>query len=122
MDATHDVVPERTDQPQLDEDREWDDRRQLLVRRTSWALAWGIPLVALIVGIALASTGSIENWTPLGDDTYDVTLIAVWPAGLALLSVGTLGLTAAALVTAVLATNRESHGEPAAKRSDKELR
>ena len=83
-----------------------DDTQRTTVRRLSWMLAWGLPLVALIVSIALTNTGAIEQWTPAGDEMYDVIMLAVWPAGLVLLAVGALGLTAAALTAAVLTTRR----------------
>lgn len=83
-----------------------EDTQRTTVRRLSWMLAWGLPLVALIVGIALTNTGAIEQWTPAGDEMYDVIMLAVWPAGLVLLAVGALGLTAAALTAAVLTTRR----------------
>ncbi|WP_258567010.1 hypothetical protein [Microbacterium sp. Se5.02b] len=69
-------------------------------------LAWGLPFIALIAGIALTNTGTIHQSMPAGDDMYDVVLLAVWPAGLVLLGVGALGLTAAALTTVVLTTKR----------------
>ena len=76
------------------------------VRRLSWAIAWVIPVVALVVGIALTASGTSEVWTPVGDDTYDVTLLAVWPVGLVLLAVGALGVIAAAIATAVTTSDR----------------
>ncbi|WP_372968896.1 hypothetical protein [Microbacterium sp.] len=76
------------------------------VRRLSWAIAWVMPVIALAVGIALTASGTSEVWTPVGDDTYDVTLLAVWPVGLVLLAVGALGLIAAAIATAVMTSDR----------------
>lgn len=76
------------------------------VRRLSWTLAWSVPVIALIVGIALTVTGAVEQWEPLGEGAYDVTLFAVWPAGLVLLAVGALGITAAAITSAVVTAER----------------
>lgn len=76
------------------------------VRLLSWAIAWVIPVVALAVGIALTTSGTMEQWTPVGDDTYDVTLLAVWPVGLVLLAVGALGLIGTAIATAVMTSER----------------
>lgn len=70
----------------------------------SWSIAWGIPVIAFIVGVILVSNGTVEHWTPLGDDQFDVSYVAVWPAGLVLLGVGMLGVTAAAIATAVIST------------------
>lgn len=111
MDATQDAARERAGEDlRLDADNvigvPQDDTREVTIRRLSWMLVWGVALIALIVGISLTSTGSIEQWTPVGDDTYDVTMLAVWPAGLVLLGVGALGVLAAALTWAVLATKR----------------
>ena len=80
-----------------------DRGAQTTILRISWALTWAVPVVALVVGIVLTATGVTEVWTPLGDDTYDVTMLAVWPAGIALMAVGVLGTTAAAIATAVSA-------------------
>ena len=82
------------------------ERQRTFIRRLSWALAWGVSVVALIVGISLTATGSVEQLTPLGDDTYDVAFLTVWPVGLVLIAVGALGLVASAITTAVLTTNR----------------
>lgn len=83
-----------------------DDRAQIVIRRISWFLAWAVPVVALVVGISLTSAGTAEVWTPMGGESYDVLVLAVWPAGLTLLGVGTLGLTAAAIATAAFTTKR----------------
>lgn len=113
MDETQDAPRERTaEQVRSDRDAEEVARvqhQQMVIRRWSWTLAWGIPLVALIVGIALTAKGTGEIWTPVSDgayDTYDVTMFAVWPAGLVLLAVGALGVTAAAIATALVTTER----------------
>lgn len=79
------------------------DHRAIILQ-LSWSLAWGVPVVAFIVGVILAGMGAVEQWTPLGDDQFDVTYVAVWPAGLVLLAVGLLGVTAAAIATAVITT------------------
>lgn len=70
----------------------------------SWFIAWVIPVVAFIVGVTLVSNGTVERWTPLGDGQFDVAYVVVWPAGLVLLGVGLLGVTAAAIATAVIST------------------
>lgn len=86
----------------MDADEKSDLQR--LGRRSLWMLTWALPLAALIVGIALTVNGTADVSTPVGDDMYDITLVAVWPAGLVLLGVGALGLIAAALVSAVFVT------------------
>lgn len=96
MDATQDAAEAATH----------DETQRTTIRRLSWMLAWGLPLIALITGIALTNTGTIDQSMPAGDDMYDVVLLAVWPAGLVLLGVGALGLTAAALTSVVLTTKR----------------
>lgn len=85
-----------------------EEAQRTTIRRWAWTVAAGLPLIASIVGISLTSTGTIEQWKALGDDTYDVVMLAVWPAGLVLLSVGLLGLIATALTAAVLTTRRSS--------------
>ncbi|WP_226533599.1 hypothetical protein [Microbacterium paraoxydans] len=85
-----------------------EEAQRTVIRRWSWTVAVGLPLIASIIGIALTSTGTVEQWNSLGDDTYDVVMFAVWPAGLVLLSVGLLGLIATALTAAVLTTKRSS--------------
>jgi hypothetical protein len=85
-----------------------EEAQRTIIRRWSWTVAVGLPLIAMIVGIALTSTGTIEQWNSLGDDMYDVVMLAVWPAGLVLLSVGLLGLIATALTAAVLTTRRSA--------------
>lgn len=110
MDSTPDASRERTtEQGRTDAT---DTPPPLLsrtgIRRLSWTLAWGIPLIALVVGIALTVAGSTEQWEPMGDDTYEVTMLALWPAGLVLLAVGALGVTAVAIATALITTQRPS--------------
>lgn len=78
----------------------------MIIRRLTWTLAWVIPLLALIIGIPLTANGTSEIWTPVGGDSYDVTTLAIWPAGLVLLGVGLLGLTATAIATALVTTKR----------------
>lgn len=82
------------------------DHRPLIIR-LSWFIAWGVPVVAFIVGAVLTGMGSVEQWTPLGGDQYDITYLAVWPVGLVLLAVGLLGVIAAAIATAVTTTKPE---------------
>ena len=82
------------------------DHRALILR-LSWSIAWGIPVVAFIVGAVLAGMGTVEQWTPLGDGQFDITYLAVWPAGLVLLAVGLLGVIAAAIATAAITTKSE---------------
>ncbi|MFK3677092.1 hypothetical protein ACI2IP_05140 [Microbacterium sp. NPDC090218] len=96
MDATEDAAATASQ----------EEAQRTTIRRLAWTLAWGLPAIALIVGISLTNTGAIEQWTPAGDDSYDVTMLAVWPAGLVLLAVGALGLIASALTTVVLTTKR----------------
>jgi hypothetical protein len=83
-----------------------EETRRTILRRLAWTLAWGLSLIALIVGIALTNAGSIDQSTPVDDEMYEVIMIAVWPAGLVLLAVGALGLIASALTAAVLTTRR----------------
>lgn len=85
-----------------------EEVQQRNIRRWAWTVAVGLPLIASIIGVALTSAGTTEQWNSLGDDTYDVVMLAVWPAGLVLLSVGLLGLIATALTAAVLTTKRSS--------------
>lgn len=110
MDATQDAAQERTADARFDavivEESELRASQRRTARRLSWGIAWVVPVVALIVGIWLTSAGTIEQLNDLGDDTFDVTLIVVWPAGLVLLGVGALGVVAAAIATAVLTTDR----------------
>ncbi|GAA1232872.1 hypothetical protein JOF42_000758 [Microbacterium phyllosphaerae] len=110
MDGTQDAPRERITEQVRDEAESASSTpppmSRKTVRRLSWALAWGLPVIALIVGIALTATGAVEQWEPLGEGAYDVTLLAVWPAGLVLLAVGALGLAAAAIATAVVMTER----------------
>jgi hypothetical protein len=106
MDATQGATDDRAAESDRTATAAQEETQRTTVRRLSWMLAWGLPLVALIVGIALTNTGTIEQWTPAGDEMYDVIVLAVWPAGLVLLAVGALGLTAAALTAAVLTTRR----------------
>ena len=105
MDGTPDAASERTAQARTEtrDEPAPPPLSRRTVRRLSWTLAWSIPLIALIVGIALTVTGSIEQLEPMGEGSYEVTLLAVWPAGVAFLASGVLGLTAAAtaLVTTV---------------------
>ena len=107
MDGTQDAARERTAQARTDvhgDEPAPPPLSRRTVRRLSWTLAWCIPLIALIVGIALTVTGSIEQLEPMGEGSYEVTLLAVWPAGVAFLASGVLGLTAAAIATALVTT------------------
>lgn len=110
MDATQDAAQERSSDARFDdvivEEAELRERQRRTARRLSWGIAWVVPVVALIVGIWLTGAGTIEQLNDLGDDTFDVTLIVVWPAGLVLLGVGALGVVAAAIATAALTTDR----------------
>lgn len=110
MDATQDAPHERITEQVRDETENAGSAPSPMsrktVRRLSWTLAWGLPVIALIVGIALTATGAVEQWEPMGDDTYEVTMLAIWPAGLVLLAVGALGITAAAITSAVVTAER----------------
>ncbi|MCS3442832.1 hypothetical protein [Microbacterium phyllosphaerae] len=110
MDGTQDAPRERITEQVRDEAESASSTpppmSRKTVRRLSWALAWGLPVIALIVGIALTATGAVEQWEPMGDDTYEVTMLAIWPAGLVLLAVGALGVTAAAITSAVVTAER----------------
>lgn len=90
----------------IDVETESELDRRTMIRRVSWSIAWVVPVIALITGVSLTGAGTVEQWTPLGDSQYDVTYLAVWPAGLALLAVGLLGVTAAAIAAAVMTTKR----------------
>lgn len=107
MDGTQDAARERTEQSRTDAQGNEPAPPALsrkTVRRLSWTIAWSTPLIALIVGIALTATGSIEQLEPMGEGAYEVTMLAVWPAGVAFLAAGVLGLTAAAIATALVTT------------------
>ena len=110
MDATQDAAQTQSENARFGavivEEAELREKQRVMTRKFSWGVAWAVPLVSLIVGIWLTSVGTIEQLNPLGDGTFDVTWIAVWPAGLVLLGVGALGVVAAALAAAVLATDR----------------
>lgn len=110
MDATQDAEHERTEDARFDdvivEEVELREKQRVLARKFSWGVAWVVPVLSLIVGIWLTGAGTIEQYTPAGDGVYDVTWLAVWPAGLVLLGVGALGVVATAIATAVLATDR----------------
>ncbi|MGK9221151.1 MULTISPECIES: hypothetical protein [unclassified Microbacterium] len=82
-------------------DDPWSARRRL-----AWGLAWSIPVVALVVGIVLTSSGTLEFTRTYDGYTYEAEHHTVWPAGLALLATGVLGLTAAAIATALMLTPR----------------
>lgn len=73
-------------------------------RRAAWWLAWGIPVVALVVGIVLTSNGTLEFTTTYDGYSYEANYVTVWPVGLVLLGTGILGLLAAALATAITLT------------------
>lgn len=87
---------------ETEERREW----QVLSRRALWSIAALVPVVAVIAGIVLTSIGTAEQWTPIGDGQFDVTFLAVWPAGLVLLGVGLLGVIATAIAAAVVSSRR----------------
>lgn len=97
----------------VDLDAEDWQQRQRFLRRLSWTIAWVLPVLALIVGIALTANGTVAQETPAGDGFVNVTFVAVWPAGLALLGSGLLGTVAVAIATAVLAEKRAAAGPPA---------
>lgn len=90
----------------IDVETESELDRQMIIRRTSWSIAWIVPVIVLITGVCLTVAGTIEQWTPIGEGQFDVTYLAVWPAGLVLLAVGLLGVTAAAIAAAVMTTKR----------------
>ncbi|WEK61711.1 MAG: hypothetical protein P0Y60_02800 [Candidatus Microbacterium colombiense] len=108
MDTTADVSRENIDTTAQDdiEEAAFRERQRELARKVSWGIAWVVPVVALIVGIWLTAVGTVEQYSPAGDGVYDVTWLAVWPAGLVLLGVGILGLTAVSLATALISTKR----------------
>lgn len=70
-------------------------------RTLAWTLAWGIPSASLIVGIVLTVMAQVDVRAETGAHTYEASKILVWPTGIALLATGILGLTAAALATAL---------------------
>ena len=63
-------------------------------------------MLSLIVGIWLTAVGTVEQLTPAGEGMFDVTWLAVWPAGLVLLAVGILGVVAAAITALVFTRDR----------------
>lgn len=87
---------------------ETEERRegQVLGHRALWTAAVLISAIAVIVGIVLTTIGTAERWTPIGDGQFDVTYLAVWPAGLVLFGVGLLGLIATAIAAAVVSSKR----------------
>lgn len=77
-------------------------RNRQTIRRVSWSVLRGVPIVALVIGIWLSAAGTIEQLTPAGPDVFDVAVLAVlavWPAGLVLVAVGILDVIAAAITT-----------------------
>ncbi|MDQ0647286.1 hypothetical protein QFZ53_001482 [Microbacterium natoriense] len=70
-------------------------------RTLAWMLAWGIPSASLILGIVLTVMAQVDVWAEFGAHTYEASRIVVWPAGVALLATGVLGLTAVSLATAL---------------------
>ncbi|WP_435748728.1 hypothetical protein [Microbacterium sp. PMB16] len=76
--------------------------RQAIIRRLSWSIAWAVPVIAAVTGISLTAAGTVQQVTD-----YDLTILTVWPAGLVLLAVGLLGVTAAAIAAAVTASKTE---------------
>ncbi|MDQ0727265.1 hypothetical protein [Microbacterium sp. W4I20] len=90
----------------IDVETESEPGRQAIIRRTCWSIAWVVPVIALITGVSLTVAGTVEQWTPIGEGQFEVTYLAVWPAGLALLAVGLLGVTAAAIAAAMVTTKR----------------
>ncbi|MCK2033472.1 hypothetical protein [Microbacterium sp. KSW4-4] len=90
--------------PETDE-LERAERRRLAVNSFGWIAAWGVSVVALIVGISLTGVGTVKHIVEYSD-SYDVFTREVWPAGLVLLGVGALGIIATALATAVLPQKR----------------
>ncbi|MFE7065938.1 hypothetical protein [Microbacterium sp. NPDC057658] len=110
METTSEVTPETDDDARSGtvpeaEEAEHAERRQLAVNRFGWIVAWGVSVVALIVGISLTGVGTAEHIVEYSD-SYDVFRREVWPAGLVLLGVGALGVIATALATAVLTQKR----------------
>ncbi|WP_149084168.1 MULTISPECIES: hypothetical protein [Microbacterium] len=87
------------------EEAELAQRRRVAVNRFGWIVAWGVSVVALILGISLTGVGTAEHIVEYSDG-YDVFRREVWPAGLVLLGVGALGVIATALATAVLTQRR----------------
>ncbi len=110
METTSEVTPETDDDarsgtaPEVEE-AERAERRRLAANRFGWIVAWGVSVVALIVGISLTGVGTAEHIVEYSD-SYDVFRREVWPAGLVLLGVGALGVIATALATTVLTQKR----------------
>ncbi|MEW2006709.1 hypothetical protein [Microbacterium sp. NPDC079208] len=110
METTSEVTPETDDDarsgtaPETDE-VDLAERRRLAVNSFGWIAAWGVSVVALIVGISLTGVGTVEHIVEY-DESYDVFTREVWPAGLVLLGVGALGIIATALATTVLTQRR----------------
>ncbi|WP_217176996.1 hypothetical protein [Streptomyces sp. AC495_CC817] len=69
--------------------------------RITWTVAWLVPIVSLIVGVVLTGINSVTVWSEFDGDSAIGSEVAVWPAGLLLLGVGLIGLTASALVAAI---------------------
>ncbi|MBP3977119.1 hypothetical protein [Microbacterium sp. BLY] len=99
-----DIDPRAEATPEAEE-ADLAERRRVATNRFGWIVAWGVSVVALIVGISLTSAGTVEQATGYGD-IYDIVLREVWPAGLVLLGVGALGIIATALATAVVTQRR----------------
>lgn len=104
MDATHEVVVQGAD-GRLGGDASAATRAQT-VRMVSWVLAWGLPVVSLIIGIVLTSVGSVEVWEDYSDGMATAYQVAVWPAGITLMAAGLAGLMAVAIINAVRASAR----------------
>lgn len=110
METTSEVMHETDDDARSGtapeaEQAERAERRRLAANRFGWIVAWGVSVVALIVGISLTGVGTVEHIVEY-DDSYDVFAREVWPAGLVLLGVGALGIIATALATTVLTQRR----------------
>ncbi|MDN3311746.1 hypothetical protein QWJ90_12480 [Microbacterium oryzae] len=75
-------------------------------RRFVCALVWLIPIVSILFGLTLSAKRTVDLEGASDGDSYEIVSYAVWPAGLALLQTGMLGLTAAANLTAVILTQR----------------
>ena len=110
METTSEVTHETDDDARSGivlgtDEAERAERRRLVANRLGWIVAWGVSVVALIVGISLTGVGTVEHIVEYSD-SYDVFTREVWPAGLVLLGVGALGVIATALATAVLSQKR----------------
>lgn len=93
----------------LDERQPSHESRGLAgARQFVWTLVWLIPMVSLVVGIVLSAKGTADFEGAWDGNYYEIVSYTVWPAGLALLATGVLGLTAAAIATAVILTPRSA--------------